>query len=219
MSAQHPTPMRLATFSDDELGRGESREIEHHLQDCAHCRAELEALRTLSVRLADFALPDDLGQDLWEQVQPQLPDQLPEARPLAGGFLRWLPPLGLVAFNTVLQATLIVATFIWSLSRAGLLDLRTMGSGWLPATAGLSGGPLLETIGSVLRWFLIPPLWPGLDALTRASGVDLSGLLSWLLPSGLVLALSVGLTLLYLGWLVACWNVRSRPIRQVARAA
>ena len=219
MSVQHPTAIRLEAFADDELRKGESREVHRHLQGCDHCRAELEALRTLSVRLADFALPGDLGQGLWQRVQPQLPDQLPEPQPSAGGFLRWLPPLGLVAFNTVLQATLMVATFIWALSRAGLFDIRTLGSGWLPATAGLSSWPLLETIGSVLRWFLIPPLWPGLDALTRASGVDLTGLLSWLLPSGLVLALSLGMTLLYLGWLVACWSVRTRSDRHVVRAA
>jgi len=219
MSLQHPTAIRLAAFADDELRRGESREIEHHLQGCPQCQAELEALRSLSVRLEEFSLPDDLGQGLWERVELQLPAPPPEAHASASGFLRWLPPLGMVAFNTVLQAALIVAAFIWALTRAGFLDLQALGSGWLPVTTSLGSEPLMEGLGSALSWLLFPPLLPGVDALARASGVDLTALLSWLLPSGLVLATTLSLTLLYLGWLAAYWSLRNRPIRHVVRGA
>ena len=96
---------------------------------------------------------------------------------------------------------------------------RLSGPGWLQAATSLGSGSPIEGIGSALSWFLFPPVWPGVDALARASGVDLTGLLTWLLPSGLILAITLSLTMLYLGWLVAYWNVRSRPIRHVARAA
>jgi hypothetical protein len=130
-----------------------------------------------------------------------------------------LSPLGLIALSTVVQAAAIVAALAWALGKAGLFDLQALAAGWLPAITNPGLRSLIETLRSAVSWFLVPPLQPGIEALSRASGVQLSGVFSWLLPGGLVLSITLGLALLYLGWLVAYWSVRGRPVRQVVPSA
>ena len=207
---QHPTEMRLAAYADGELKKGEARELERHMQRCPQCRAELAELRALTARLQEFALPEGLGQDLWERVEQRLPPRRAVTQPASGGFLHWLPPVGLVASNAVLQAVPIVALGLWALNGLGLLDWRTLAAAWLPAGAQLPSLPLDEAIAHALSWLVAAPLGPGFSALTQAWGVDASQVFSWLVPSALAVVVSVGLALLYLSWLLAYFRLEAR---------
>jgi hypothetical protein len=219
MNVHHPTAIRLAAYSDGELGKGAAREVEHHLKNCAQCQAELATLHTLSVRLQEFRLPNGMGEDTWEHVLPLLPERQTAAQPSSGGFLRWLPPIGLIASNAMLQAVVIVALGLWTLSSLGLFDWRELALPMLPAAGQLPGLSPEDAIGYLLSWLVAAPLGPGFSTLTRAWGADMGEALSWLVPSGLTMVGFASLALLYLGWLLAYWNVRSRGSKLVSRAA
>ena len=219
MNVHHPTAIRLAAHFDGELGKGAAREVEHHVKNCAQCQAEFAALHTLSLRLQEFRLPNGLGEDSWESVLPLLPERQTAAQPSSGGFLRWLPPIGLIASNAMLQAVLIVALALWALSSLGLFDWQGLALPVLPATGQLPGPSPEEAIGYLLSWLVAAPLGPAFSTLTRAWGADMGEALSWLVPSGLTIVGFASLALLYLGWLLAYWNVWTRGSKLVSRAA
>jgi len=232
MRAQHPTAIRLAAYADGELNRSEANQVKLHVHRCPRCRAELAEMQALSARLQEFALPEGLGQappqagqDLWERVEQRLPDlpgRQPGRRavpqPPPGGFLRWLPPIGLVASNAMLQAVLIVALCLWALSNLGLFDWPSLPLNWLPAGVQLPSLPIEEAISHLLSWLVAAPLGPGFDSLARTWGMDLSGVFSWLLPSALVFLTFICLALLYLSWLLAYWRQEARPAPSGARS-
>lgn len=88
----------------DTLSAADHRSLEHHLEACAACRAELESLRRL--RAATFALPRELppARDLWPQISAQLevgPALRPELpsplQPFISSLSRFTLPLAIAA--------------------------------------------------------------------------------------------------------------------------
>ena len=222
MRAQHPTAIRLAAYAEGELNRGEANQVKLHVHRCPRCRAELAEIQALSARLQEFALPEGLGQDLWERVEQRLPERRAAPQPSPGGFLRWLPPIGLVASNAMLQAVLIVALGLWALSNLGLFDWPSLMLNWLPTVVATGRSPLPslsieEAISHLLSWLVAAPLGPGFDSLARTWGMDLSGVFSWLLPSALVFLTFICLALLYLSWLLAYWRQEARSRQYATR--
>jgi len=222
MNAQHPTAIRLAAYAEGELNHGEANQVKLHVHRCPRCRAELAEIQALSARLQEFALPEGLGQDLWERVEQRLPERRAVPQPSAGGFLRWLPPIGLVASNAMLQAVLIVALGLWALSNLGLFDWPSLMLNWLPTVVATGRSPLPslsieEAISHLLSWLVAAPLGPGFDSLARTLGTDLSGVFSWLLPSALVFLAFIFLALLYLSWLLAYWRQEARSRQYATR--
>ena len=63
---------RLSEYLDDELTPGERLEVEHHLLDCAECRATLDSLRRV---VAEAQALEDTppAKDLWFGVRASLP--------------------------------------------------------------------------------------------------------------------------------------------------
>ena len=223
MKAQHPTAIRLAAYADGELNRSEANQVKLHVHRCPRCRAEMAEMQALWARLQEFALPEGLGQDLWERVEQRLPERRAVPQPATGGFLRWLPPIGLVASNAMLQAVLIVTLCLWALSNLGLFDWPSLPLNWLPAVGATGRSPLPslpieEAISHLLSWLVAAPLGPGFDSLARTWGMDLSGVFSWLLPSALAFLAFICLALLYLSWLLAYWRQETRPAPSGARS-
>jgi len=214
---QHPTAIRLAAYADGELKGSEVQELERHLHRCPQCQAELAELRALSARLQSFALPEGLGQDLWEQVERRLPERRAVMERAPNGLLRWLPPIGLIASNAVLQAVMIVALGLWALSSLGLFDWQTLTRTWLPAGVQLPSLPPEEAISYLLSWLVGAPLGPGFNYLVQMWGVDIFDLFSWLIPSALALLAFTALALLYLSWLLAYWKLETRNWKLVSR--
>jgi hypothetical protein len=86
----------LGPFVMDELGPAEARAVEEHLEDCASCTQEAEALRLAHERLVEFAASS-------ETLPPHLKDRavvgLPRPAPR-----RAAPPWAAVAAAVVLVA-------------------------------------------------------------------------------------------------------------------
>ena len=96
MSGHLETRDLLGPFVMGDLGTTEARAVEDHLEDCASCRQETEALRLAHERLAEFAAAS-------ETPPPRLKDRavagLPRSVPR-----RIVPPWAAVAAAVVLLA-------------------------------------------------------------------------------------------------------------------
>lgn len=91
----------LPRYHDGELTGESARAVELHLGTCAACRAELEALRSLSATLAaaqETAAPAD-AEAFWLALQPKLGSQQ-----TAIPWRSWLPGLLLLGLQGVLAA-------------------------------------------------------------------------------------------------------------------
>ncbi len=187
----HPIPTAwLSAYHDGELDEPGRSQLEAHLAGCPTCQHDLEALEALSQALtvdmlADQALPSEAA--LWERVKAQLPDQTPTTTSL----LSWLPGIGLLLMNGLVQFVLIIAVEIplvasqvtWLLPIIDHLD-------YLGRLAG-------EQVIGLASW-LLPAEW------------------SWV---GLILflgQLSLWLAALYLAWLTFSWRYKWRPIAKIA---
>jgi len=210
MKMRHPAAIKLAAYADGELRRGERRALEHHLRCCSQCQAALAELRALSARLQDFALPEGLGEELWERVERRLSERRMMRQLAPGGLWRWLAPIGLITSSTMLQAVMVVALGLWALGSVGLFDWRTLTSAWLPAGTRLPSLSLEDAVSYSLSWLVSAPLGPGFDYLVRRWGAGLSDALSWLIPTALALLAFGGLTMLYLSWLLAYFGLEAR---------
>lgn len=71
----HPTEERLNDYVDGLLSGGEAEVLEHHLEGCAACRAEVEGVRSLLLHVAE--LPRDLSPppEVWEAVREETLDR------------------------------------------------------------------------------------------------------------------------------------------------
>lgn len=112
---------RLSEFRDGELEAAEQQALERHLEGCAACRRDLEALRRVARRL-DAAPDREPEQDLWPELERRLAAAGHTSRPVwstvGWGGARWVSRLA---------AVLVVALVLGS---AGLL-LRGRGNGSL----------------------------------------------------------------------------------------
>ncbi len=96
----------LGAYVDAELDAAARAGVETHLQSCATCRRDLEALQSLQAALRHLEVPDP-GQGYWAQFSPRVLDRLGEAATQAsdGGPLpvlerlaRWFLPQGRLAW-------------------------------------------------------------------------------------------------------------------------
>jgi anti-sigma factor RsiW len=106
----------LAAYHDGELTSHRRHQVENHLQDCAACRAELDALEGLSSFLkSDLAPHQTTPERFAAQVQLRLPHAVP-SRILqkAGEPPKWLLgiPFVLITVWAFMQAAVWVTAFV-----------------------------------------------------------------------------------------------------------
>jgi anti-sigma factor RsiW len=180
--SEHPIPIHwLALHHDGELSAERCEQLEAHLPTCEICQRELAALQSLNGALAVDGLADDAltgSAVFWSDVARQLPGRT--AAPSSA--LRWLPGVGLLLVNGLVQflaaASLVVMLF-----------------GPLVGLDALSDG-----LGRwVIEWFVG---WPALFLPEQWSG--------WGLALFFVLA-TAWLAVLYLAWLGYVWRYRRPP--------
>lgn len=175
----------LALYYDGELDAMRRDQVEAHLAVCVACQEELAALKGLS----DLLAADRLGSDVlasqsirsaWNEVESQLPDRTAAAPSL----LRWLPGLGLLIANVLVQFIAMVSVVV--MLAAGQL-------GWIAQLVDGLDRALSDWLLGWIAWLLPIPL---------------SG---WGLSLFLVI-LSAWLAVLYLAWLGYIWMERRQPI-------
>jgi anti-sigma factor RsiW len=98
---------RLNDYAGNALSDGERTAVEDHLKDCADCRNEAAALRTLLDAAA--ALPRSLEpeRDLWPGVKSRLAPAV-RSRPGWTRFVRWEGLAAAAALAVIVTATLLV---------------------------------------------------------------------------------------------------------------
>jgi anti-sigma factor RsiW len=178
----------LAAYYDGELDETRREKVEAHLPTCASCRQELATLKSCSDALAVDRLPDDTltsRAEFWRKLESQLPDRAAvEQSPL-----RWLPGIGLLLINGLVQFGAAVSTVVMLI--AGLLPGETQPLTWLSRAAA----------SSVMGWltWLLPDQWNGLGL------------------AAFFVVISAWLTVLYLAWLGYMWRYRwHSAVRMVA---
>ncbi len=180
----HPIPAEwLSAYCDGELDPLRRQQVDAHLPGCAECQRELAELEALRQALSAGALPDGAltpATAFWHTVEQRLPDRLasrlattPARVDLGGLVLRWVPGLGLLALNGIVQAAAVVSTFL-------ILVVPQFSSApaWTPWADRLAAS---LSLGS-LAW-LVPVSWSGLGIFSFC--VTVSG----------------GLGIVYLAWL------------------
>ncbi len=154
----------LNAYHDGELEGRRLRQVEEHLADCADCRVELEALRSLRALLQESpaAATAASPERFIAQVGLRLPD-----RPSLPGWQRalrtgWqLAPVGLFTVWAFIQAVFLLSGALTLMARFNL------------------GGDLLVTIFPVGQGGLVQGLFWSI-ALTAVIGLlSLSWLASW----------------------------------------
>ena len=180
----HPFSGWLAAYYDGELADARRAELEAHLPTCASCRQELAALQSLSSLLAVDRLPDDvLTSQAARLALRMLESQLPDRASVTLSPVRWLPGIGLLLANGLVQfvgvASLVVMLIASQLPGAG----RSVA--WLDRVAA----------GRVIGWltWLLPGQWSSL------------GLAMFFV------VISAWLAVLYLAWLGYAWRSRWQP--------
>jgi hypothetical protein len=158
----------IGAYLDGELEGDRRRGVEAHLRACADCRAEAEALRSLTARLQ--AYPPPPARTPPEQFVAQVRLRLPPRGASAQGAMRlrqatglWLP-LGVLAGWALSQAALLVGAA--ALRLAAALSLAPLPGGMplvLPPVQGLGGpsalGALLAALAPRGEWGSWLPLW------------------------------------------------------------
>lgn len=91
------------------------RDVTAHLEGCAGCRAEMETVRQLLVRVKGVAVPDP-GDRFWNDFPGQVRLELARERPPAPARL-WK---GMAGWPMALAASLLLLVGAWSLK--GMLD-------------------------------------------------------------------------------------------------
>ena len=184
--SEHAIPNEwLALYYDGELNETRRAQVEAHLCSCADCQRELAALKALSRVLVVDRLADDALASravFWCKLESRLPERA-EAAPSR---LKWLPGVGLLLANVLVQFVAVVSVVVMLL--AGQL-------GWIAQSIDWLDRALLSWLGGWLTW-LLPAQWGG-----------------WGVSLGLVI-LSAWLAVLYLAWMGWMWLERRRPVMQ-----
>lgn len=195
----------LPAYHDGELQGRKVRDVEEHLALCESCRAEWEALQTLSALLQESPSASDLlrPESFVAQVElrmPQRPVQTPQ-RPVQTTVRRtletgWrLVPVGLFGAWAFVQTVFIVVVVI--------LLLRSF-----PLTAHLFSSLLPP--GSGVSWLSGWQCFADTETTAVWCIVDYGASLGGAIALGLAPLVVIGL--LYWGWLAGWW------VRQKGRA-
>ncbi len=178
--SEHAIPVEwLALYHDGELDQARRQQVEEHLLTCAVCQRELAALKSLNRALGVDRLPEEVLTEqaaFWRELKPQLPERAAtSAVPI-----QWLPGVGLLVMNGVVQ-------FI---AAAGVVVALVAGPfPWIAQPVGWLSRALAGWLFGWLAW-LPPAEWSG-----------------WGLSLFLI-ALSAWLAVLYLAWLGYAWRHR-----------
>ena len=190
----------LQAYHDGELQERQSRRVEEHLAHCESCRAELDALQTISSLLQESPAASDLlrSDRFVAQVElrlPRRPVQTTMQRTLEAGWR--LIPVGLLGAWAFLQTVFIVASGVLMTQNfpatAGLFSSivpPVSRSSWLTGLQCFAGKDLndwLEILGCAAR-YIAPLQWPIM----------------------LSIILFAGIGLLYLSWLASWWIRHNR---------
>jgi len=190
----------LGAYLDGELRGFRLRSVEGHLQECAVCRSELEALAQLSTLLQESpAMEASTPPERFvAQVALRLPrrqQQLPARRALE---LSWkMVPVGLLFALAFVQTAFTIAGALQVALSLGLGgEVGTLifpGAGVsLPDLSSLSQGSLSAAVGSAAELILA------------------GGALAWLPMSYLTVLVVIGL--LYWSWLATWWARRRHQL-------
>lgn len=125
----HEANPRLGELIDGELRADERAAVERHVDECAACRTEAQALRTFATRLAE---PEDVAvptEELWEAIESRLEAGAGPSRPAAvvASPFRWRPLAVAAAFVLVVGLGWIFTETAWeSTAVAGQIDFRPL---------------------------------------------------------------------------------------------
>ena len=179
----------LALYYDGELDAKRREQVEAHLPACTACQRELAALKALSGalavdRLAANALVSRSARFAWRELEARLPERAVAASPL----LKWLPGMGLLMANVMVQFIAVVGVAV-----------MLVGSqlSWIAQPVAWVNDVLFDWLLGWLTW-LLPAQWSG-----------------WGLSLFLVI-LTAWLAVLYLAWLGYMWLDRQRPATSMA---
>jgi len=185
----------LNAYLDGELGGLRQRQVEQHLERCAACRAELEALRGLSALLretppaAEFTPTGRFVTNLMLSL-PRHPDASQPRKAASLGW--WLAPAGLLGAWFFLRTVLTLTGVFTAADATGLLGQANAWftssqpqAAWFVAITSLFGGQMSAAQQSTLSLF---------NQVSVFGGDLFSGFL-W----------QAAIVLLYWVWLAAWW--------------
>jgi predicted anti-sigma-YlaC factor YlaD len=185
---QHVTD-RIAAYHDGALTAAQQRRVEAHLVECAACRAELEALQSLTTLLhaappAATTLPPER---FVAQVGLRLPRRPERTAWQQAAEVGWrLIPVGVLGALAFVQTVFILGT--------ALLIVSTL--------AGVTGTP-----SPALDW-----LNHFLGYLPDAAATAMQGWINRTLAVGIVMGL-LGMAALYGSWLASWWLRQQKETR------
>jgi anti-sigma factor RsiW len=190
--SEHPHAISnewLALYYDGELDAKRREQVEAHLPTCTACQRELAALKALSGALAGDQMAADTlrsrsARSAWRELEPRLPERAVVASPL----LKWLPGMGLLMANVVVQFIAVVGSAVMLVG--GQFS-------WFAQPVAWVNDVLFDWLLGWLTW-LLPARWSG-----------------WGLSLFLVI-LTAWLAVLYLAWLGYMWLDRQRPAMSMA---
>jgi len=192
--SEHPHAISnewLALYYDGELDAKRREQVEAHLSTCTACQRELAALKALSGalavdRLAADTLTSRSARFAWRELELRLPERAVAASPL----LKWLPGMGLLMANVMVQFIAVVGVAVMLVG--GRLAWIAQPVAWLNDIS-------FDWLLGWLTW-LLPAQWSG-----------------WGLSLCLVI-LTAWLAVLYLAWLGYLWLDHRRPVAHLALA-
>ncbi len=121
---------RTVAYLELDLEASLVRDVTAHLEGCAACRAEMEAVRQVLVRLKRRTVPDP-GDRFWEEFPDQVRRQLAQARGEATRVKRLSPPfrswvgVSMRSWPMALAASVVLLVGAWML--AGVFEPRDGG--------------------------------------------------------------------------------------------
>jgi anti-sigma factor RsiW len=126
---------RLNDYLDEILTSRQHEEVEQHLEECAGCRAELSALRSLRKRADNLPRSLEPARDLWPAIRSSLPPRRGGVSARFPSFSGWAwgaRPLGL-SFGGAVALALIAF--------AGVVALRRTSAPIPPPRPAAASGP------------------------------------------------------------------------------
>lgn len=106
---------RLNDYLDELLTSRQRDEVEQHLEECAGCRAEFSALRSLRQRADNLPRSTEPARDLWPAIRSSLPPRRGGVSARFPSFSGWSwggRPLGLSFTGAIVLVLLAVAAVV-----------------------------------------------------------------------------------------------------------